>query len=629
METRDIKYINKDFSDFKAALIEYAKAYFPTSYTDFSTASPGSMFIEMAAYVGDVLSFYLDNQVQETFLQYAKQKENLFTLAYMLGYRPKVTSAAVVDLDIYQILPSSGSLGSYVPDYRYALLIEEGLEVASTVNTDNIFRSTEKVDFSVSSSQDPTEVSIYSVDNNGDPIYYLLKKRVKALSGTLKTTTVTFGTPTNTPYQEITITDTDIIGIVDIVDSDNNRWYEVPFLAQDTILKPVSNLSTNNPVFSNDRSKVPYLLEVEKVAKRFVTRFKSDDTLTLTFGASDYGTFNNDSYTSNIGDNNLPNPLSTTIGTIDKVSRLSMAFDPSYFTKSPTYGIVPSNTILTIRYLTGGGSKANEPSNQLNKVVSINTSFYGGILNNAVSTVVEQSVTINNPDPATGGGDGDTPEQIRDNTLLQYGTQMRAVTNTDYLAICYSMSPKFGEIAKAYVTKDDILITNGSDSYTTALYILTYNASRQLALATDALKYNLKTYLSNYRIMTDTISIKDAYIVNIGVNFEITVKPTYSSIDVLSRCLIAVKSYFDIDNWEINKPILLSEVYSLLDDITGVQTVQKVIIENKSGEAEGYSKYAYDISAATLKNVVYPSLDPCIFEVKYPDVDIKGKVVTF
>ena len=328
-------------------------------------------------------------------------------------------------------------------------------------------------------------------------------------------------------------------------------------------------------------------------------------------------------------DNNIPNPLSTTIGVDDKVSRLNMAFDPSYFVKSPTYGIVPSNTTLTIRYLTGGGARANEPSNQLNKLVSINTSFYGGVLNNAISTIVEQSVTVNNPNPATGGGDGDTPEQIRDNTLLQYGTQMRAVTNTDYLAICYSMPSKFGEIAKAYATKDDILITNNSDSYTTALYILTYNTSRQLALATDALKYNLKTYLASYRLMTDTISIKDAYIVNIGVNFEITVKSTYSSIDVLSRCLIAVKSYFDIDKWEINKPILLTDLYTLLDDITGVQTVQKVSIENKSGEAEGYSKYAYDISAATLKNVVYPSLDPCIFEVKYPDIDIKGKVVTF
>jgi hypothetical protein len=623
--TKDIKYINKDFADFKATLIEYAKSYFPTTYNDFSTASPGTMFLEMAAYVGDVLSFYLDNQLQETFLQYAKQKDNLYTLAYMLGYRPKVTSAATVDLDVYQTIPASGSTGNKQPDYSYALIIDEGMQITSIINNDVQFYVPEKIDFSVSSSMDPIEVSVYSIDGAGDPINYLLKKTVKALSGTVKTATFDFGS--GEKFATRTIRDTNIIEVVNVVDADNNKWYEVPYLAQDVVMVPVQNLPGNSPAYSNDRNIAPYILNLEKVPRRFVTRFKTDSTLELQFGAG-----------INVAADEpfLPNPNMVGFGTIDSLSKITTAYDPANFTKTETYGLAPNNTTLTVQYIAGGGAVSNVPSNQLTKVNTFTYSFLGGIVDQVKGTQVAQSVAANNPTAAIGGGDGDTVEQLRLNTLNQFPSQMRAVTLQDYLAAASSMPAKFGQVAKAYITKDDVIFRQdtGGDDLTqdplaASIYVLAYDANKHLIQPPEVLKQNLKAYISQYRMLTDSINIKNGYVINIGVSFEIVTRPNYNNRDVLAQCLVVLKDYFNIDKWQINQPIILSEIYTLLDQIDGVQTVQTVQITNNSGESDGYSKYAYDITAGTLKGIIYPSLDPSIFEVKYPDIDIQGRVVTF
>ena len=209
MANKDIKYLNKDFNTFREALIEYAKTYYPSSYNDFSTSSPGTMFIEMAAYVGDVLSFYLDNQVQENFLEYAKQTNNLFALAYMLGYRPKVTSAAITTLDVYQQVPASGS--NYAPDFNYAMTIAEGMQVKSNINNSNLFYCPNNINFNLSSSIDPTETSVYTT-LGGNPNTYLLKKSTQALSGQVRTTTLNFGAAERFPIR--TIQDSNIIEIL-------------------------------------------------------------------------------------------------------------------------------------------------------------------------------------------------------------------------------------------------------------------------------------------------------------------------------------------------------------------------------------------------------------------------------
>jgi hypothetical protein len=226
---RDIRYINRNFNDFRNALIEYSKTYFPNTYNDFSKTSTGMLFMEMSAYVGDVLSFYLDNQIQETFIQYARQTENLFNLSYLLGYVPKVTTAASVDIDFYQQLPAKLSGNTTLPDFDYCLKVPENTQISVNNNSGIKFLIQDVIDFTSSSSLDPTDVSVYQIAGN-QPTYYLLKKTRKAISATVNSTTFTFTSPVKFDVRDLNATN--IIGILDVVDSDGNKWYEVSNLAQ-------------------------------------------------------------------------------------------------------------------------------------------------------------------------------------------------------------------------------------------------------------------------------------------------------------------------------------------------------------------------------------------------------------
>jgi len=621
--SKKVSYINKDFDTFKQQLINFAKTYYPQSYNDFTEASPGMMFIEQASYVGDVLSFYSDNQIQENFVQFAKQRRSLLAAAYRGGYIPKVTAAATTLVDIYQIIPSQIVFGQSIPNWDYALIIEQGAQL-SYVNDPSIqFYIENKIDFTQSGSSDPTELTVRSLNSLNQPDFYLLKKQALAVAGTVQSTTFTFGAPEKFPT--VTINNNQIIEIVNVVDGDGNKWYEVPYLAQETIFTPEENTILNDPNLYQYRDQVPYLLKLQKVPKRFVSRFLSDDTLQIQFGAG----------VSNAADEYItPNPENVGIGLPYGVDKMTTAYDPSNFMYTKTYGIAPSNTTLTFQYLVGRGVASNIPSNTLGLLASGSISFYGSNLNASLASNVQQSLVFNNPIAATGGGDGDTNEDLRLNTLASYPTQLRTVTKDDYLIRALSMNPKYGIVSKAYITQEkavtqDTFAEIENNPFALNLYVLSRNIQNKLESPTLALKQNLKTFLGEYRMLTDAVNILDAFIINIGIDFDIIVRPKYNNRDVLNRCLTTLNDYFSIENWQINQPIILATIYSLLDTIDGVQTVQNVDVYNIVGESTGYSKYAYDIKAATINGIIYPSLDPSIFEVKFPGNDIQGRVVTF
>ena len=612
---RNIQYINKDFGELRASLVNYAKTYFPTTYNDFTEASPGMMFMEMAAYVGDVLSFYLDNQLQETYLQYARQTDNLFELAYMFGYRPNVTQVASTSIDFYQQVPAKLSGSTYVPDFDYTLFINQNARINSP-NFQNIsFLIEDPVDFSVSSSGDPTEVSIFSV-SGGNPTYFLLKKTRKAISSAISTTTFSFGAPVQ--FSTVTINTPRIVGILDIFDTDGNQWYEVDYLAQDTVYDSIKNTNVNDPNLSQYSGDTPYILKLKQVQRRFTSRFLDSQTLQLQFGA---GT------ATDTDEMIVPNSNNVGIGLPFEKSKLNAAYAPSNFMFTKTYGIAPSATTLTVRYLTGGGVTANVPANSLTNLSS-NTTFLNSNLNTTTANTIFASLAVTNPIAASGGGDGDTIEEIRQNSSANFATQQRNVTQDDYLVRALSMSAKYGIVSKAFIepTKAQSISAGESNSILD-LYILSYDINQKLSISSQAIKQNVINYLSQYRMVNDAVNIKDGFIINIGVNFDIIILPNYNNNQVLAGCIAALQDYFLIDKWQINQPILLRDIYILLDRIDGVQTVKTVNITNKVGENLGYSPYAYDTTAATISNVVYPSLDPSIFEVKYPTQDIQGRVV--
>jgi hypothetical protein len=608
---REIKYLNQDFSGYRANLINYAQTYFPNSYTDFSPTSPGMMFMEMSAYVGDVLTYYINNQIQENFLQYSRQTSNIYDLAYMFGYKPKVTGLAVVDVDFYQELPAKVVDGKTVPDYDYALYVGENTQISSPSNLSNVFTIEDSIDFTISSSLDPTAVSIAQI-SNGEPIYFLLKKTRKALSGQIVTQQFTFSSPTEFPT--VVLNAENISNILDITDTDGNTWYEVDYLAQDTIFNGIKNTNVNDPN-NYQNLDTPYILKTQAVQRRFTTRFLSENQLQIQFGTGD--PIIND-------EDIIPNPTNVGLGLPFEKNKLTTAYSPNNFIFTNTYGIAPSNTTLTVRYLTGGGVGSNIPSNNLTNLDTANIKFLKTNLTPNSANYIFNTVASNNDKAASGGKDGDTLEEIRQNSISNYSSQLRNVTADDYLVRSLSMPSKYGIVAKAYTQKPNI------EDYLSSLdiYILSYNSQKSLVPTSLTLKENLKTYLNQYRMIGDTISIKDAFVINISCNFEIITLPNVNNNEILLNCITSIQDYFNIDKWQINQPIILRDIQLLIDGIEGVQTVKKVEIKNKAGISSGYSKHAYDIEGATQNGVIYPSLDPSIFELKYLNQDIKGKVVT-
>ena len=608
-EDKNISYLNKDFTSFKAALQQYAKTYFPTTYNDFTESTPGNLFIEMASYVGDVTSFYLDTQVQENFLLYAKEKENLYAMSYVMGYRPKASYASNTIVDVYQLIPITSSGGVSSPDYNtYGLIIPANTYLTST-STGIRFLTTQQIDFTETGS---AEITFY--DNNN----FLFKKSVPAISAEIKNTTVT--PPQNQKFGTVNITDSNILQILTVTGSGgvNDVWYEVPYLAQSSIFEKIAN-----PSFATDQ--VPYLLQIERVPQRFVSRLLSDNTLQLEFGAGLSQTYTDSQV--------IPTAASIAAGSVPGISDLTNNYNEASVFYTKEYGTVPVGS-LNVKYLVGGGITSNVPANDLTIIDTSAVYFKNGTPSNPVLVArVLDSIVSSNPIPSTGGRNGDTTDEIRQNALYSYSTQLRAVTKDDYIVRALSMPSDYGVVSKAYISQD----INKNPQQTVAtipqnnplaldLYILSYNSDKQIVTGSLTLKNNLVTYINQYRMVTDAINIKDAYYINIGVNFDIIILSGYSNKEILTNCVTVLQNHFNIDNWQINQPIILSDITSKLLQVKGVQSVVKLEIVNKQGG--NYSPYGYDIAGATRNGNVYPSLDPAIFEVRFPNTDIQGRVVT-
>jgi len=662
-QNKNFNYVGKDFATLKQNLIDFTKTYFPDSYSDFSEASPGSIFIEQAAAIGDMLSFYQDTQLKESILSYASEKKNVLALAQSMGYKPKLTSPAVTTLTIYQIVPSIGVGTANKPDDRFYLKIKDGLQIDS--NDGVTFRSTDVVDFSLA---DGREIDVYERDTNTqEPSRYLITKKVKAISATEKTTTISF-TTNDVDYPTATIVDSNIIAINSVVDEDNIKYYEVPYLAQETIFVEQPNTSYNSKL-SEYSNTVPYILEVQKVPRRFSVKVNSDNSIDLQFGSGDV-TMSDERI--------LPNPKNVGLGLANSVNRLNQGIDPSNFLKTNTFGIAPTNTTLTIKYLVGGGVESNVNTGDLNRISRIE--FEEDLLSLSDADLriyndIKNTVAAENLEPAVGGRGAESIDEIRNNAIAMFGSQNRAVTRQDYIVRALSMPERYGSVAKVYVSPDGEVDNNSPASilanpkniaeftnlvdglktksktdiqkelikyltqkqsnvaennnpFAINMYVLGYDLNKNLTNLNLAVKQNLKTYLGEYRMITDAVNMINGFIINIGCDFEIICYSNFNKREVITNCLNQLKDYFNIDNWTFNKPINISEIELILANVEGVMSVPSVKISNLCSEAgTNYSPNKYNIDEATKGKIVYPSLDPSIFEVKFPNKDIKGRAL--
>jgi hypothetical protein len=622
---KDVRYLNKDFAQFRQNLINFTRQYFPNTYSDFNESSPGMMFIEMASYVGDVLSYYTDQSFRESLLKTANEDANVLMLSQLFGYKPKLNSAALVTLDIYQLVPSIGFGVNARPDYQYALSIKAGMQVsAPTGATTNrtVFRTIDPVDFSSNTPEDPTEVSVYELDSAGNVLFYLLKKHVQAVSGQIITRDYIFDDPK--PYDKITLPEINVLDIISVVDSEGNTWNQTDYLAQDTVFEDIVNIPYNDPDLAIYRSTVPYILKLRKTPRRYVTRIRANYQTELQFGSG---------ISSDADEEIIPNPKNVGLGLNYLARTTNSNIDPSNFLYTSTYGLAPYNTTLTVRYTVGGSVDENISSNVL---TIVDSAEYNPNPYNVDLTFTRTTLAVNNPAPAIGGKSRDELESIRQNAMASFAAQNRAITREDYIVRCYSMPVKYGSIAKAYVVADqqvnayDITYPRETIPNPLALnvYVLAYDANKNFVSPNSALQENLRTYLSNYRMLTDGINIKTAHIINIGIEFEVIPQPNYNSNEIILKCIQRLKTMFDNDRMQINGSINISNVISDLDRLEGVQSIPKLEIHNLYDTTAGYSGNVYNINLATRNNIVYPSLDPCIFEIKHPDTDIIGRAIS-
>jgi hypothetical protein len=664
-DTKNINYIGKDFATFKQNLIDFTKTYFPNTYSDFNEASPGMVFIEQAAAIGDVLSFYQDTQLKESMLSHATERKNVVSLAQSMGYKPKVTSPAITTLTVYQLIPSvynaqNNSGTNYEADSRFYFKIKAGFEVQSSTNSNVSFITTDAIDFA-----SPTDrtIEVYERDaTTGTPTQYLVSKKIKAISARENTTGITLGSDTD--YPTIQLSETNIIQIVSIADSNNNKYYEVPYLAQESIFVEQPNVNE----LSYYSGSVPYILEVQKVPRRFSVKINSDNTTEIQFGSGDV----------NLRDEQiLPNTKNIGLGLANSVNRLNHGIDPSNFLKTNTFGIAPAGQTLTIKYLTGGGIASNVNVGDLTKIQKVEfdddlLAIPSGIV--GMYNSFKSSIAVENLEPAIGGRGAESIEEIRQNALATFGSQNRAVTKQDYIVRALSLPERYGSVAKVYVSQDGEIDNNSPASILSSpasiaeftnlvdgfkgmsksdiqgelikylstkksslnevnnpfainMYVLGYDVNKHLTPINQAVKQNLKTYLGEYRMITDAVNMIDGFVVNIGVDFDVICYSNYNKREVVTNCLVKVQDYFNIDNWTFNKPINISELELILANVEGVMSVPSVKISNLCGGDGNYSPNKYNIDEATRGKIVYPSLDPCIFEVKYPNKDIKGRAL--
>jgi hypothetical protein len=508
----------------------------------------------------------------------------------------------------------------------------------------------QSIDFSVDTQLSPREVTVYSRDEFNLPTFFLVKKTAKVFSG--KIVTKEFVVGALQPFLKLELTEDNVLEVLDVRDSDNNRWYEVDYLAQELVLTEIPNDVSFEGSLSEYKDTVPYILKYLRTPRRFIVDVDDKNKTTLTFGAGAEG-FSDE----------IVNMSSQAIGIgLSGVDMVRVPLDPSSFMENESYGISPSNTTITVTYVIGGGIDSNCPSNDIRNIVSINyeNSEEGLTIDEIhLLNTVKNSLKVNNTTPATGGHDSETEMEIKLNAMANFPSQYRAVTRNDYLVRVYSMPSRYGAIAKAQVITNNSLNINVkrmltgtidqnnnatlydnsvnnyfrkisadiSNPFSINLYVLSYDNNKNLIPVNEALSTNLIKYLKKFRMMTDGINIIDGYVINIGVNFNILVYKGYNKKDVLKNCISSVKNFFNIDFWNFSQPINISQLELEIAKVEGVQSVSDVEIVNLNANVGNYSTVEYDIKSATKNKIVYPSLDPSIFEIKYPDTDIRGLAI--
>ena len=594
MKNKPIKYTSRDFESIRRDLENFAKRYYPDSYKDFNKASFGSLMLDSVSYVGDILSFYLDYQVNESFLETAVEYNNVRRLARQLGYRPKTSPASYGILTFYVEVPSTSTgLG---PDSSLTPILQAGSTFSSTGG--GFYTLLEDVDFAKENNQ----VVVGTADpTTGNPLTYVIRAMGRAVSGRATTQTITVGNFVR--FRRVPLTIANITDVISVVDSEGNEYFEVDNLSQNTVYKSIRNTTST-------RSTVPNILKASPVARRFTVETVNNQTF-LQFG---YGSDSTE----------LTNPV---VNPSDVVLQLNgrdyiteVDFDPTKLISTDKFGIAPSNTTLTVDYRFNTTSDVNAAADTITKVETADFKFASqGSLSLTNRQSVISSLEVTNDDPFVGSVALPSSEEIKQRAFGYFATQNRAVTSRDYQALCYSMPRRFGMLKRISAVKDSAEFKKNIN-----IYVIAEDETQKLTTANTTLKNNLKTCISQYKMISDTVDILDASIINFGIDFEVLTDLSANRFNIINKCAAALSRAFS-EKYDIGEPIVITDIYKQLQKVPGVVDVTSVEIVLKSGGS--YSDAGYDFeSALTADGRRILGEVNTIFELKFPSVDIKGSI---
>ncbi len=589
-----INYTSRDYESIRRDLEEFAKRYYPNTYKDFNRASFGSLMLDSVSYIGDILSFYLDYQMNETFLDSAVEYSNVVRLARQLGYKLQTSPASYGRMTFFIEVPAAGT--GTGPDSTLIPVLQAGSTFTSTGG--GFYTLLEDVDFD----KEGNQIVVGSADSvTGAPLTYVIRATGTAVSGRGGTESFTIGGFER--FRKVPLGVSNISNIISVVDSEGNEYFEVDHLSQNVIYKAISNTTAT-------RSTVPNILKAVPVARRFIVETIDNETY-IQFG---YGSDSNDLT------NPVVDPTEVVLNLNGRTYTTDPDFDPTKLIDTDKFGVGPSNTTLTVQYRFNTTLDVNAAVDTITGISSANFRFSNqGNLSLTDRNSVINSLEVTNEEQFVGSVSLPSSEEIRQRAFSHFATQNRAVTAQDYQAICYGMPAKFGMIKRVAIAKDPDEFKRNVN-----IYVMSENSSGKFTVANTSLKNNLKNWLLQYKMISDTVDILDAEIVNFDVSYEVMIDLNANRFEVINSCNQRLTNKFST-KYDIGEPIRITEIYKTLQGTNGVIDVTSVEIGLKSGGI--YSESNYDFDASLSQDGRMIEAEPnIVFELKYPNVDIKGSI---
>ena len=587
-----IDYTHREFQSIRQDLIDIAERFYPNTFKDFSEASFGALVLDAVAYVGDQMSFYLDYNVNETFMDTAYEYDNVLRQGRTMGYKYTGRPSTYGKAAIYLLIPASST--AIGPDTGYLPVLKRGSRFSSTTGVG--FTLTENIDFS--DAKHPTVVAKVNT-NTGAPTYFAKKAYGNVVSGIFNQEGVTVGSYER--FKRIKLKGKNISEIISVTDTEGNEYFEVGYLAQDMIYKEMPN---NN--YKNDN--VPSIIKPYLVSRKFVVEQDRYNTY-LQFGSGDTSV-------SNV----VADPQSVALDVFGKTYTTDTTFDPTKLSKNQNFGITPTNTTLTIVYRSVNPNNSNVGAGALTNVTSPILQFKNReqLTTTNVQEVVS-SIEVSNEEPIVGNVTNVNTTELKRRVYDTFSTQNRAVTQADYENVTYRMPAKFGSIARCSVQRDP-----DSNKRNLNMYVISENQFGKLTATNSTIKNNLKTWLNDYRMLADTIDILDAYVINLGIEFVAKASVGVDKFAIVDAGIRELQSKF-ATRFYIGEPLYISDIYSALKDVTGILDVTAVKLVNKNSSQ--YAGTNIDINSNISPDGTYLIAPKnAIFEIKFPEVDIKGKI---